>query len=103
MRGTPGGVAVPHRAAAGAAPPCTTMAALVSLAPGRDGWSDVEGWATSLEVLAPDRAAGQTWLDAHPGLLQVHLALAEARFAQMRPEGKVVTSVSADAGLRSRP
>jgi len=93
------GTTFPMRACSLVAPAKAITSAMVSLPAGSAPWNDLRASApTTLRALAPDQAAGQAWLDAHRELLDVHRVIAEARFDQLRPEGRRLGTVEPEDG-----
>jgi hypothetical protein len=80
----------------------STTSAMVAVTPASGSWAELPGWTEELEVTVADRAAGQAWLDATPEVLGVHRAVAEARYAGLRPRARQMATVGEGDGVVER-
>jgi hypothetical protein len=75
--------------------------AMATVAPSSAAWALLPGWTAKLDVLEPDRSAGQAWLDAHRAVLEAHREVAELRLGALRPDARRMATVDVDDGVAS--
>ncbi len=76
-----------------------TTSAMVTLAPGSDDWRELPEWSAKLEIIAPDRAAGQAWVDARRDALLAHVAVGVDRYRELRPLARRMATVEEGDGV----
>jgi hypothetical protein len=84
------------------APDHVMTSAMVALTPASEAWKDLSAWTADLDALAPDRAAGQAWLDGNRGVVESHREIGEGRFEGLRPEARKMATLEAEDGVRGR-
>ncbi len=85
------------------APDHSMTTAMVRLTPASEAWKELPQWTTQLDGLAPDRGAGQAWLDENRETLRYHRVVAEARFAKLRPGARRLATLDIDDGTSGAP
>jgi hypothetical protein len=79
--------------------PAGVTSAMVTLAPGTEGWKEVPDWTAKLQLIAPDRAAGQAWLDGQGEAARAHIAVGMNRYEGLRAEARRMATVEAEDGV----
>jgi hypothetical protein len=89
----------PTRYCEASAGPAGVTSAMVTLPPASARWNEVPEWTAKLEAIAPDRAAGQAWVNAQGELLRAHIAEGEGRYAGLAPEAKRLATLEVEDGV----
>jgi hypothetical protein len=71
----------------------STTSAMVALSPALVEWQEVPQWMAELQLIVPDRAAGQAWLDGNRASLESHLLVGETRFVGLRPLARMLATI----------
>ena len=85
------------------APDHNMTSALVRIEPSLEELKQLAQWQTELDGLAPDRAAGQAWLDENRESLRYHRDVAEERFAALRPAARRMVTIKVGDGMSGSP
>ena len=80
-----------------------TTSAMVRLTPSSRGLGEVQEWTDGLEVLVPDAAAGQRWLETQHEVLEAHASAAERRYERLRDDARALATVAPEDGVDGRP
>jgi hypothetical protein len=73
--------------------------AMVAVTPTSADWKQLAERMAELEPMVPDAPAGQAWLDANRDVLEYHRAVAQARYAGLRPDAKRMATIDAEDGV----
>jgi hypothetical protein len=76
-----------------------TTSAMERLVPSSRDWREIPRWLAKLEPIAPERGAGQAWVDAQGDALRRHIVQGEERYEGLKPDAREMATVAESDGV----